>query len=126
LLADNTPGVWSASFQFGFVPTKLRLYNTNQGGRGTKTWRFTALPISGIMNFSYVDPDGQPAFCDARCPLPQNNQTYQDFHFVNNVGMNAFRVDISEWYGSGGGLAGLELFQDGAVSPSHLYEPLLT
>lgn len=114
LLADKTPGFWDASFGFGFVPSKLRLYNTKQDGRGTKTWRYTAMPINGIMNFSYVDPtSGNTAYCDARCPLPENNSTFQDFHFVNTVGMSSFRIDISDWWGDGGGLAGIELFENG-------------
>ncbi|EKG22296.1 Galactose oxidase/kelch beta-propeller [Macrophomina phaseolina MS6] len=112
LLEDNSAGSWLAQFGFGFQPTKLRLYNTNQDGRGTKTWRFTALPDGGIMNFTHVDSNGNNITCDARCPLPQGNTSYQDFHFVNMVGMNSFRIDISEYYGSGGGLAGIELFQD--------------
>lgn len=116
LLADNVAGFWDAKFAFGFVPTKLRLYNTNQDGRGTKTWRFTALPINGIMRFTYIDSTGANKTCDSECPLPQNNQTAQDFHFVNTVGMNEFRIDISAWYGSGGGLAGIELFQDDIYS----------
>ena len=113
LLADNVPGFWRADFGFGFNPTKLKLHNTKFEGRGTKTWRYTALPDGGIMNFSYVDPNGNTAFCDARCPLPQGNTSAQEFTFVNNVGMNAFRVDISDWYGQGGGLDGIELFQNG-------------
>jgi hypothetical protein len=113
LLADNFPGSWTATFKFGFVPTKVRLYNTKQDGRGTKTWRFTDMSSGGIMNLSYVDNSGEQRFCDARCPLPQNNQTEQDFHFVNTVGMNAFRLDLLEWYGKGAGLSGIELFQDG-------------
>ncbi|KAF2200204.1 hypothetical protein GQ43DRAFT_374400 [Delitschia confertaspora ATCC 74209] len=113
LLADNSPGFWKADFGFGFQPSKLRLYNTKLEGRGTKTWRFTALPDGGIMNFTYTDPtSGEQAYCDARCPLPQDNVTAQDFRFVNFVGMNSFRIDISEWYGPGGGLSGIELFQD--------------
>lgn len=112
LLEDNTAGTWQAAYGFGFQPTKLRLYNTNQDGRGTKTWRFTALPDGGIMNFTHIDSEGNNITCDARCPLPQDNTTYQDFHFVNRVGMNSFKIDISEFYGSGGGLAGIELFQD--------------
>jgi hypothetical protein len=112
LLEDNTPGFWRGSFGFGFNPTKLRLYNTNQDGRGTKTWRFTAFPINGIMNFTYTDENGKFASCTANCPLPQGNTSYQDFHFVNSVGMNDFRIDISAWYGAGGGLSGIELFQD--------------
>jgi hypothetical protein len=113
LLANNTPGFWQANFGFGFQPSKLRLYNTKQDGRGTKTWRYTALPVGGIMNFTYTTPTGETAHCDAQCPLPQNNVTYQDFHFVNTVGMNSFRIDISDWYGSGGGLSGIELFENG-------------
>ncbi|KAF2001227.1 hypothetical protein P154DRAFT_534080 [Amniculicola lignicola CBS 123094] len=117
LLSDNAPGFWRADFGFGFQPSKLRLTNTNFDGRGTKTWRFTALPDGGIMNFTYVDPSTkQRAFCDARCPLPQDNITAQDFYFVNNVGMNSFRVDISDWYGAGGGLNGLQLFQNDIYS----------
>ncbi|KIW07697.1 uncharacterized protein PV09_01635 [Verruconis gallopava] len=113
LLADNAAGTWTADFEFGFIPTKLRLYNTNEQGRGTKTFRFVAQPINGIMNFSYVDPSsGQEMFCDARCPLPENNKTAQDFRFVNMVGMNSFSIDISEFYGAGAGLAGIELFED--------------
>ncbi|KAF2464047.1 uncharacterized protein BDR25DRAFT_99126 [Lindgomyces ingoldianus] len=113
LLADNTPGFWKAEFAFGFEPSKLRLYNTKFEGRGTREWRFTALPDGGIMNFSYIDPtSGTQKFCDARCPLPENNVTAQDFHFVNTVGMNSFRLDISGFYGKGGGLSGIELFQN--------------
>ncbi|KAF2403827.1 cellular morphogenesis protein [Trichodelitschia bisporula] len=113
LLADNAPGAWTATFQFGFNPTKLRLYNTNQDGRGTKTFRFTAIPINGIMNLTYSDPtSGETRYCDATCPLPEGNTTAQDFHFVNSIGMNGFRLDISDWYGSGAGLSGIELFQD--------------
>ena len=115
LLADNTPGYWRADFNFGFEPTKLRLWNTHQAGRGTKTFRLTALPINGIMNFTYVDPaTGKNATCDAWCPLPQDSNTpYRDFHFVNQVGMSALQIDILAWYGQGGGLDGIELFQDG-------------
>ena len=114
LFADNTPGSWQAQFEFGFNPTKLRLFNTNQDGRGTKTWRFTDIDSGGIMNFTFTDPTtGAQNFCDATCPLPANNQSAQDFHFVNIIGMNGFRIDVSAWYGSGGGFSGIELFQDG-------------
>lgn len=114
LLADDTAGSWQANMGFGYRPTKLRLYNTHQDGRGTKTWRYTALPIHGIMNFTYIDPETkQNRTCTSECPLSSNSSiTYQDFHFVNVIGMNAFRIDISDWYGSGGGLNGIELFTD--------------
>jgi Cortical protein marker for cell polarity len=114
LLADDTPGYWKADFKFGFNPTKLRIWNTHQDGRGTKTFRFTALPINGIMNLTYTPPGGTSnTTCDANCPLSDDTSIeYQDFYFVNRVGMNSFRIDISAWYGSGGGFTGIELFQD--------------
>lgn len=113
LLQDNTAGSWQASLRYGFQPTRLRLWNTHQDGRGTKTWRLTALPDGGIMNFTYTNPDtGRLEACDATCPLSSNTSVqYQDFDFVNLVGMNSIRIDVSEWYGSGAGLDGVELFQ---------------
>ena len=118
LLEDNTPGFWRAGMSFGYQPTKLRIRNTHQDGRGTKTFRFTAIPLNGIMNLTYTDPaTGVNSSCDARCPLSDDSSVqYQDFHFVNVVGMNGFQIDISDWYGSGGGLDGIELLQDGISS----------
>ncbi|KAF9766169.1 hypothetical protein IL306_001448 [Fusarium sp. DS 682] len=111
LLQDGTPGYWEAGFSFGFAPTKLRLRNTRRDGRGTKTFRFLAYPINGIMNLTYVDPDsGNNVTCTSECPL-RDDDDYQDFTFVNRVGMNRFRIAISDWYGSGGGLESIELFQ---------------
>ncbi|KAI2629669.1 cortical protein marker for cell polarity-domain-containing protein [Hypoxylon sp. NC1633] len=118
LLQDKTPGAWRASFKFGFEPTKLRLWNTRQDGRGTRTWRFTAQPINGIMNFTYIDPvTNRNTTCTSECHLSNDPSVeFQDFHFVNKVGMNGFRIDVSEWYGNGGGLDGIQLFQDDIFS----------
>ncbi|RFU25027.1 hypothetical protein B7463_g11311, partial [Scytalidium lignicola] len=114
LLADNAPGFWKASFGFGFEPTKLRLQNTHQDGRGTKTWHLTAFPINGIMNFTYIDPaTGLNSSCTSECPLSSNSSIpYQDFYFVNVIGMDGFQIDISDWYGNGGGLDSIQLFQN--------------
>lgn len=112
LLADDIDGYWEGTYGFGFNPTKLRLYNA-QGDHGTKTWYFERLDDGGILNFTYVDPTtGQNASCIQNCPLPENNSTAQDFHFVNTVGVSGFRIYIKEWYGSAGGLSGIEMFQD--------------
>ena len=117
LLADKSPGFWKDDFGFGFEPTALKMYNTNYQGRGTKTFRFTALPLNGIMNLSYVDPSsGQKAYCDAACPLPEGNTTVQTFNFVNVVGMNSFKVDLLDWYGAGAGLNGIQVTQDSIFS----------
>ena len=114
LLRDDAPGSFTARFRFGFQPTKIRLWNTNFEGRGTKTWRFTAIPIGGILNLTYIDPEtGDRAYCDARCTLARNTSTgYQDFFLTDpNVGMDAFTIDISDWYGKGAGLDGIQIFQ---------------
>ncbi|KKZ63494.1 hypothetical protein EMCG_02225 [[Emmonsia] crescens] len=114
LLADNAPGFLRAEMRFGFQPTKLRIRNTRSEGRGTKTFRFTAVPDNGILNMTYTDPDtGNLMACDARCPLSNDpSEEFRDFKFVNVVGMNGFQLDISDWYGAGGGFDSVELFQD--------------
>ena len=113
LLQDDTAGSWTARFRFGFQPTRIRLWNTNFEGRGTKTFRLTALPLQGIMNLTYTNSQGDNVYCDATCTLAQNTSDgYQDFFLVNpDVGMDAFRIDISDWYGQGGGLDGVQIFQ---------------
>lgn len=114
LAKDNVNAVWEADFGFGFEPTKLRLRNTHSNGRGTKTFRYIAFPINGIMNLTYIDPaTGDNKTCTSECPLSHDaGIEYQDFHFVNRVGMNHFQIAISEWYGDGAGLNGIEVFQD--------------
>lgn len=118
LVQDNTPGFWDAVFGFGFEPTKLRLWNTHQDGRGTKTFRLLAFPIDGIMNLTYIDPaSGDNRTCTSECPLSDDPSIeFQDFHFINKVGMNRFQIAISEWYGAGAGLDGIQLFQDNIYS----------
>jgi len=116
LLADQTAGYWQGNFSFGFNPTKLRLYQTQQSNRGTKTWYFEDLNSGGILNLNYLDTDGNNQSCSNECTLPESNSTYQDFHFVPPVGMNAFRIQITDWYGDGAGLDGIELFQDDIYS----------
>jgi hypothetical protein len=103
--------------QFGFRPTKLRLYNTHFQGRGTKTFRYQELPDTGILNLTYTDPQtGQKVFCDSECPLSNNaSETFRDFEFVNSVGMSGFMLQISDWYGQGAGLDGIELYEDGKL-----------
>lgn len=115
LIEEGSPGFWRAEMEFGYEPSMLRIWNTHQEGRGTQTFRFTASPDGGIMNLTYTDPSsGKERVCDARCPLSDDPAVeYQDFRFVNVVGMNGFQIDVSDWYGKGGGLNGIELFQNG-------------
>jgi hypothetical protein len=112
LMNDNANGYWQASLGFGINPTMLRLYNTDLEGRGAKSFYFEEMNGGGILNLTYTDPSGQTQSCVRFCPLPEGNTTAQDFHFVNKVGMDTFRVWITDYYGTGAGLNGIELYQD--------------
>lgn len=114
LMNDGQVGSWRADFGYMFKPTKIRLFNTHIEGRGVREWRFTAFPINGILNLTYTDPDGNKKYCESRCPLSDDPSVeFQDFEFVNVISMNSFRIDISGFYGAGGGLAGIQVFSDG-------------
>lgn len=113
LLADNTGGFWQSSLGFGINPTMLRLYNADYEGRGTKSFYFEEMNGGGVLNLTYVDPvTGQNASCVRFCPLPQGNTTAQDFHFERPIGLSVFRVWITDWYGAGAGLNGIELYSN--------------
>lgn len=114
LLDDYSPGYWRADMGFTFYPTKVRLYNTHYQGRGTKSFRFQALPDTGFMNLTYTDPStGKTVPCDAECPLSSDtSEAYRDFELVNPVGMSGFMIQIMDWYGQGAGLDGIEIFQN--------------
>ncbi|RAK94924.1 putative cellular morphogenesis protein (Rax2) [Aspergillus ibericus CBS 121593] len=113
LLEKNSPGYWRAEMGFEYTPTKFRLYNTHYEGRGTKTFLFRRLPDDGIMNLTYTDPDsGNAAYCDQSCPLSNStSEKYREFTFVNSVGMSGFQIEVLDWYGNGGGLNGIEVFE---------------
>ncbi|OJJ80710.1 putative cellular morphogenesis protein (Rax2) [Aspergillus glaucus CBS 516.65] len=117
LLYDNSPGYWRAEMGYGFTPNKIRLYNTHYDGRGTKDFLLRALPDNGIMNLTYTDDNGDAAHCDSSCPLSSStDDKYREFHFVNNVGMSGFQIEVLDWYGDGAGLNGIEVFQENIMA----------
>ena len=128
LLADERTGYWRADMNFGFTPTKVRIYNTHQDGRGTRTFRFRTFPNAGLMNLTYYDARSKTnVTCYPDCPLSNDTAVpFQEFHFVNVIGINGFQIEIQEWYGQGGGLDGIELFQNGQYLYHHVYGTLLT
>ncbi|KAK9388269.1 cortical protein marker for cell polarity-domain-containing protein [Lipomyces mesembrius] len=118
LLEDGHAGVWTASFAYDFQPTKLRIRNADANGRGTKTFRFVAYPINGIMNLTYTDPDtGDTIHCDAFCPLQNITEAeYQEFEFVNVIGMDSFSLYLLDYYGEGAGLSEIQVYQEQIIS----------
>ena len=116
LLSDNRGGFWEGSYSFGFVPTKLRLYNTKYQGRGTKSFYYENLASGGVLSLRYIDADGNNQSCSGSCPLPKGDTSAQDFFFNQPVGTQNFRIWINDWYGDGAGFSGIELFQDDIYS----------
>ncbi|KAL9043725.1 MAG: hypothetical protein Q9214_003098 [Letrouitia sp. 1 TL-2023] len=120
LLANNTPGYWEAELTRVGTPSLLRLSNTKQDGRGTRAFTFSwSLATAdnnppGLVNLSYTDAQtGEAAFCAGQCPLAtSSNKSYQDFLFVNIIKLNNFRLNVTQWYGAGGGLDGLLLAEN--------------
>jgi len=95
------------------LPESLQQLRRCLAGYGTRAWRFVTENNSAIMAFTYTNKTtGQKETCSAFCPLEQAAGA-QDFYFVNQIGMDSFSIDIREWYGNGGGLGGIELFQNG-------------
>ena len=120
LLANNTAGYWGAELTRVGSPSLLRLSNTKQDGRGTKAFAFSWSSATsngnppGLANLSYADPQtGKAAFCADQCPLASSsNKSYQDFLFVNIIKLNNIRLNVTQWYGAGGGLDGLLLAEN--------------
>ena len=119
LLANDTAGYWEAIGPSigGFSPALLRLSNTKQDGRGTKAFAFLLCLKMGREFVLHGSSNRRGRFCDAQCPLASfSNRTYEDFLFVNVISMDGLRLNVSEWYGAGGGLDGLLLADDSCYS----------
>ncbi|CAG8497063.1 2397_t:CDS:2 [Ambispora gerdemannii] len=117
LLNDNIPGFWRAEFnQLTITPTSIGIKNTGFEGRGTKKFRLLSIPDNGVLNLSYVDPsDKTIKYCSDPCSLTQDSNQYQVFNIVGPHPLNGIQIDIIEWYGSGGGLHGIQLYQSEVV-----------
>jgi len=112
LLTDGQQGYWEGTYSYGFIPTMLRLYNTKYEGRGTKTFYVENLENGGTLALTYTDGKGKNQTCYQNCPLPEGNTDAQDFTFTQPVGFATFRIWLTDHYGAGAGLAGIEMFQD--------------
>lgn len=73
------------------------------------------MPSNTPFNFTYIDPvTHQRRSCSTNCSLSNDASIeYQDFVIQDATLASGIRVQISSWYGSGGGLASIEIFQRG-------------
>ncbi|KAJ1722657.1 hypothetical protein LPJ53_002961 [Coemansia erecta] len=124
LLRDLLDGYMTINFPFKATPSLLRLMNTVYDGRGTKTFRMMAVENNQVLTMSYIDPDTKTElFCTQGCPLAQNDD-WQEFRFVDGDAMLAnitgVMIKIDDYYGQGGGLNKVEIYQRGKYYP-HVY-----
>lgn len=71
-----------------------------------------ALGLNEYYNLSYVDPVTQQTVqCSTDCIL--SNDTYQDFTVLDAMKSSGVRININSWYGQGGGLGFVQIFQSG-------------
>ncbi|KAF9292418.1 hypothetical protein BGZ68_006364 [Mortierella alpina] len=127
IMRDNIPGYWRVKFPLLITPTLFRLWNVDvtQGSesanRGTKTFSIMSQPSNQYLNLSYIDPISHGLQYCTVCPLlPRSSLSteslhsqrgYQDFLVVKPELLHAAQIDVVSWYGLGGGLGGVEVYQ---------------
>ncbi|KAF7730690.1 hypothetical protein EC973_001639 [Apophysomyces ossiformis] len=113
LLLDNVAGYWEASFVYTVTPSLIRLSNTHLDGRGTKQFSVIGMPSNVNLNLSYFDPiSANTMTCSTNCTLSDDPSiAYQDFKVLDPKMHSGLRISISSWYGAGGGLNSVEIFQ---------------
>ncbi|KAI8054650.1 cortical protein marker for cell polarity-domain-containing protein [Syncephalis plumigaleata] len=98
LMQDNAPGYWRAQLPMTATISLLKIKNAQVANRGVKTFSVNSLPDNGLLTLSYFDTDlGRTLVCREK----SENQ-------IEGRGIN---MNVIEWYGLGGGLASMELFQ---------------
>jgi hypothetical protein len=77
-----------------------------------------ALGSNEYYSLAYIDPVTlQTIYCSTECVL-SNTTDYQDFTVIGNkTTSNGIRININSWYGSGGGLGHVQIFQSGIINP---------
>ncbi|KAJ2492050.1 hypothetical protein IWW37_001764 [Coemansia sp. RSA 2050] len=115
LMRDKLTGFYRIDFPFKTTPSLLRLMNTMYQDRGTKAIRIEAASTNQALTMSYLDPTTKSEqFCTHSCPVPQNYE-WQEYRFVDNAAtlsnISGIVINIVDWYGMGGGLNKIELYQ---------------
>ncbi|EIE75573.1 hypothetical protein RO3G_00277 [Rhizopus delemar RA 99-880] len=110
-LKHGVPGYWEAQFAHPVQPTIFRLSNLPPSkGRGTVSFNILALGSNEYFNLSYFDPaTHQVVSCLVDCILL--NDTFQDFTVLNPITVSGIRININTWYGKGGGLGYVQIYQ---------------
>lgn len=123
LMRDKLPGYYRIVFPFKTTPSLLRIMNTAYQGRGTKAFRMEAVENNQVLQMAYINPvTKREVTCTQSCPL-DHNYRWQEFRFVTDPAtlsnITGVTIQITDWYGMGGGFNKIELYQRGKFhSPS--------
>ncbi|KAG0163868.1 hypothetical protein DFQ30_010841 [Apophysomyces sp. BC1015] len=122
LLQDNVPGYWQAAFAYPVQPSLFRLSNAHFEGRGAQTFGIIAMGSNDYFQLSYVDPTTQQiTLCSENCTLSNDeNVAYQDFTVMNPISTSGIRIYVNSWFGAGGGLGNVQIFQSDIALHAHL------
>ncbi|KAI9264062.1 cortical protein marker for cell polarity-domain-containing protein [Phascolomyces articulosus] len=121
LLQNGVPGYWDAQFAYPIQPSMFRISNVKQADHGTRSFSIIALGTNEYFELSYIDPTTQQiTTCTTDCELSNDpNVEYQDFTAVNSNTATGIRIQIDSWYGQGGGLSNVQIFQSDIAVYAH-------
>ncbi|KAG0738175.1 hypothetical protein G6F35_005387 [Rhizopus arrhizus] len=119
-LQNGNTGYWQAEFPFSIQASLFRLTNTHQNDSGTLQFSIIALGSNDYFQLSYTDPiTKQVQNCSEACYL-SNTSDYQDFTVTSPLTANGIRINIDTWYGTRGGLGGVQIFRSDTSLQPHL------
>ncbi|RKP15272.1 hypothetical protein BJ684DRAFT_18391 [Piptocephalis cylindrospora] len=114
-IVQGISGWWRLSLPLTFTPLLLRLWNLPAQGpnpKGARTFRLISRPDNQPITLSYIHPEtNSRALCWDACPMELGGT--RDFIIPPRLArsMQGLQLDITSWYGQGGGLAGVQIFQ---------------
>ncbi|GAN01274.1 cellular morphogenesis protein [Mucor ambiguus] len=114
ILSDGVNGTWQTTFlDYSVNPVLIRISNSKLENHQTNQFSIRSLADATRYQLSYLDPDTNlTKTCSTNCSLSKNtNVLYQDFRITNISLTNGIAIDIHSWYGVGGGLASVKVFQ---------------
>ncbi|CEP13222.1 hypothetical protein [Parasitella parasitica] len=114
ILSDGVKGTWQVTFlKYSVNPVLIRISNSKLKDHQTNQFSIRSLGDASTYQLSYLDPDTNlTKTCSANCSLSSNtNVLYQDFRITNISLTSGIAIDIHSWYGVGGGLASVKVFQ---------------
>ncbi|KAI8636887.1 cortical protein marker for cell polarity-domain-containing protein [Parasitella parasitica] len=114
ILSDGVKGTWQVTFlEYSVNPVLIRISNSKLRDHQTNQFSIRSLTDATTYQLSYFDPDTNlTKTCSTNCSLSNNtNVLHQDFRITNISLASGIAIDINSWYGVGGGLASVKVFQ---------------